>query len=83
MGPLLIRRKPGGLNEGGVDRGKTVTKPFVLSLLELPSSEKQTPQDVEILKSGGNLKKLWRRPKCAQGIRLQIQRRAPPRSDNS
>ena len=41
------------MNEGRVDRGKTVTKPFVLSRLELPLSEKQIPQVVENLRSGG------------------------------
>jgi hypothetical protein len=35
------------------DRGKTVTKPFALSLLGLPLSEKQIPQVVENLESGG------------------------------
>jgi hypothetical protein len=35
------------------DRGKTVTKPVVLSQLELPLSEKQIPQVVENLESGG------------------------------
>ncbi|MEP6960545.1 MAG: hypothetical protein ABI995_00600 [Acidobacteriota bacterium] len=38
------------------DRGKTVTKPFVLDLLELPLSEKQIPQVVENLESGGKPK---------------------------
>ena len=40
---------------GGVetDRGKTVTKPLPLSRLGLPSSEKQIPQVVENLESGG------------------------------
>jgi hypothetical protein len=35
------------------DRGKTVAKPLVLSGLGLPSSEKQIPQVVENLDSGG------------------------------
>jgi hypothetical protein len=33
-------------------RGKTVTKPLVLSLLELPLSEKQIPQVIEKYESG-------------------------------
>ena len=43
---------------GGVetDRGKTVTKPRVLSRLGLPLSEKQIPQVVENLESGGKSK---------------------------
>jgi hypothetical protein len=36
-----------------VDRGKTVTKPLALSRLGLPLSEKQIPQVVENLESGG------------------------------
>ena len=40
----------------GVHRGKTVTKPLALSRLGLPSSEKQIPQVVENLKSGGKPK---------------------------
>jgi hypothetical protein len=36
-----------------VDRGKTVTKPLPLSRLGLPLSEKQIPQVVENLESGG------------------------------
>ena len=38
---------------GRADRGKTVTKPFVLNGLGLPLSEKQIPQVVENLDSGG------------------------------
>jgi len=38
------------------DRGKTVTKPRLLKPLELPLSEKQIPQVVEILESGGKSK---------------------------
>jgi hypothetical protein len=37
----------------GDDRGRTVTKPLALSLLGLPLSEKQIPQVVENLESGG------------------------------
>ena len=37
-------------------RGKTVTKPFRLKLLELPLSEKQIPQVVEKFESGGKPK---------------------------
>jgi hypothetical protein len=37
---------------GGADRGKTVTKPFVLDGLGLSLSEKQIPQVVENLGSG-------------------------------
>jgi hypothetical protein len=37
-------------------RGKTVTKPFGLTLLELPLSEKQIPQVVEKFESGGKPK---------------------------
>jgi hypothetical protein len=35
------------------ESGKTVTKPLVLNGLGLPSSEKQVPQIVENLASGG------------------------------
>jgi len=38
------------------DRGKTVTKPKLLKPLGLPLSEKQIPQVVEILESGGKPK---------------------------
>jgi len=38
------------------DRGKTVTKPRLLKPLGLPLSEKQIPQVVEILESGGKSK---------------------------
>ena len=38
------------------DRGKTVTKPLALGRLGLPLSEKQIPQVVEILESGGKSK---------------------------
>jgi hypothetical protein len=38
------------------DRGKTVTKPVVLNQLGLFVSEKQIPQVVENLKSGGKPK---------------------------
>ena len=37
-------------------RGKTVTKPFGLALLEFPLSEKQIPQVVEKFESGGKPK---------------------------
>jgi hypothetical protein len=37
-------------------RGKTVTKPFGLTPLELPLSEKQIPQVVEKVESGGKPK---------------------------
>jgi hypothetical protein len=39
------------------DRGKTVTKHLALTRLGLPLSEKQIPQVVENLESGGNSKK--------------------------
>ena len=39
-----------------MDRGKTVTKPLALRLLGLPLSEKQIPQVVENLESGGKSK---------------------------
>jgi hypothetical protein len=39
-------------NVVGADRGKTVTKPFVLDGLGLSLSEKQIPQVVENLRSG-------------------------------
>ena len=38
------------------DRGKTVTKPRLLKPLGLPLSEKQIPQVIEILESGGKSK---------------------------
>jgi hypothetical protein len=38
------------------DRGKTVTKPLLLKRLGLPLSEKQIPQVVEKLESGGKPK---------------------------
>ena len=38
------------------NRGKTVTKPLVLSRLGLPLSEKQIPQVVENLESGDDSK---------------------------
>ena len=40
-----------------LDRGRTVTKPVALRELEKASSEKQIPQVVENLESGGNQKK--------------------------
>ena len=45
---------------GGVetDRGKTVTKPLALSHLGLPLSEKQIPQVVGNLESGGKPKEV-------------------------
>jgi hypothetical protein len=49
------------------DRGKTVTKPGLLSRLGLASSEKQIPQVVEKFESGDKRKKLWNGPNCAQG----------------
>ncbi len=54
-----------GLN----DRGKTVTKPGLLNLLGLASSEKQIPQVVENLKVEINEKKLWSGPLSVPGRR--------------
>ena len=45
-------------------RGKTVTKPLVLSRLELPLSEKQFPKLLKILKRDRNQRKLWSTPLC-------------------
>ena len=42
-------------------RGKTVTKPLPLSRLGLPLSEKQIPQVVENLESGGKPKEALER----------------------
>ena len=43
-----------GVSEmAGHHRGKTVAKPFGLKLLELPLNEKQIPQVVERIESGG------------------------------
>jgi hypothetical protein len=42
-------------------RGKTVTKPLSLSRLGLPLSEKQIPQVVENLESGGEPKEALER----------------------
>ncbi len=58
-------------------RGKTVTKPGLLSPLGLALSEKQIPQVVEKLESGINEKKLWKAPSCAQGRRATKLRYAP------
>ena len=44
------------LGNGRTHRGKTVTKPVGLKLLELPLSEKQIPQVVENLESGREFK---------------------------
>ena len=44
------------LGMAGHHRGKTVTKPFGLKLLELLLSEKQIPQVVEEFESGGKPK---------------------------
>lgn len=47
----VVRHRPQSQG-GGADRGKTVTKPFVLDGLGLSLSEKQIPQVVENLGSG-------------------------------
>ena len=44
------------MNGLGIDRGKTVTKRRVLTPFGLPLSEKQIPQVVENLESGGKPK---------------------------
>ena len=68
VGFLLVRDSVGHQNPDTVwtlsgqptwlvhHRGKTVTKPFALSRLGLPLSEKQIPQVVENLESGGKPK---------------------------
>ena len=54
-------------------RGKTVTKPLPLSRLGLPLSEKQIPQVVENLESGGKpkeaLERVAMRPRQARYLR--------------
>ena len=73
VGPLLVRDSVGHQNPDTVwtfigwptwlvhHRGKTVTKPLPLSRLGLPLSEKQIPQVVENLESGGKPKEALER----------------------
>ena len=73
VGLLLVRDSVGHQNPDTVltfigwptwlvhHRGKTVTKPLPLSLLGLPLSEKQIPQVVENLESGGKPKEALER----------------------
>jgi hypothetical protein len=52
--PQYVYKSTGGAcTEASDGRGKTVTKPLQLKRLELPLSEKQIPQVVENLESGG------------------------------
>ena len=57
------------------DRGKTVTKPLAFSRLGLPLSEKQIPQVVENLESGGKpneaLERVAMRPRQVRGSILR------------
>jgi hypothetical protein len=53
-----IKQNPYAYYRPTVRRGKTVTKPFALSRLGLPLSEKQIPQVVESLGVDKNQKKL-------------------------
>jgi hypothetical protein len=73
VGLLLVRDSVGHQNPDTVwtfidwptwlahHRGKTVTKPLLLSRLGLPLSEKQIPQVVENLESGGKPKETLER----------------------
>lgn len=55
-------------------RGKTVTKPLPLSRLGLPLSEKQIPQVIEKLESGGEPKEALDPTPCAHdGVRSGIE----------
>jgi hypothetical protein len=62
----LVRTSRDGAGDGAQDnverdRGKTVTKPAALTRLGLPLSEKQIPQVVENLESGGKPKEALER----------------------
>jgi hypothetical protein len=81
VGPLLVRHssRPSKSRQGldfqspadlaHAPRWQNRGKPLPLSRIGLPFSEKQIPQVVETLESGGNQKKFWRGSICAQGRR--------------
>ena len=62
-----------GFGNGRTHRGKTVTRLHLLMQLELPLSEKQIPQVVEKLESGGKRKEALERAR----VRVEQEVRPP------